>query len=161
MSRSETLATRLGEVILNGTWIANTNWKDQLEQSDWQEATAQSPSTNTIAALAQHIHYYVAGVKEVFLTGKLEIRDKYSFEFPAITSQSQWQEFQDLFWADTVALINHVRALSEEQLTQPFVKREYGDYYRNIDAMIEHSYYHLGQVVLLRKQAADLTGHIR
>ncbi len=26
-----------------------------------------------------------------------------------------------------------------------------GDYLRNIDGMIEHSYYHLGQIVLIEK----------
>jgi len=81
MSRSETLATRLGEVILNGTWIANTNWKDQLEQSDWQEATAQSPSTNTIAALAQHIHYYVAGVESIATSCIRSSQQKPSYQY--------------------------------------------------------------------------------
>jgi hypothetical protein len=32
-----------------------------------------------------------------------------------------------------------------------FVDAKYGDYARNIEGVIEHSYYHLGQVVLVRK----------
>ena len=39
MTKSEQLANRLREVILNGTWIANTNFKDQLENLDWKIAT--------------------------------------------------------------------------------------------------------------------------
>jgi len=34
----------------------------------------------SIAALTFHINYYVAGVLNVFQGGKLEIRDKYSFD---------------------------------------------------------------------------------
>lgn len=35
--------------------------------------------------------------------------------------------------------------------SQPFVKQEYGTYLRNIEAQIEHSYYHLGQISLIKK----------
>jgi hypothetical protein len=36
-------------------------------------------------------------------------------------------------------------------LSQPFVKDEYGSCLQNIEAQIEHSYYHLGQVSLIKK----------
>ena len=32
-----------------------------------------------------------------------------------------------------------------------FVDQKYGDYQRNIDLMIEHAYYHLGQILILKK----------
>jgi hypothetical protein len=41
--------------------------------------------------------------------------------------------------------------MNDNKLTESFVEEKYGTYYRNIDAMIEHSYYHLGQIVLLKK----------
>jgi hypothetical protein len=41
-------------------------------------------------------------------------------------------------------------------MQQPFVNEKYGSLQRNIDAMIEHSYYHLGQIVLIRKIIANL-----
>ncbi|MEZ4782420.1 MAG: DUF1572 domain-containing protein, partial [Flavobacteriaceae bacterium] len=63
MNKSEQLANRLREVILNGTWIANTNFKKQLESLDWKIATKKFQSLNTISVLAQHIHYYIDGIK--------------------------------------------------------------------------------------------------
>jgi hypothetical protein len=33
---------------------------------------------------------------------------------------------------------------------QPFVDEKYGSYQRNIEGVIEHSYYHLGQVSIIR-----------
>ena len=36
MNKTEQLANRLREVVLNGTWIADTNYKDLLEDVDWK-----------------------------------------------------------------------------------------------------------------------------
>ena len=41
--------------------------------------------------------------------------------------------------------------MTEEKLNEHFVDEKYGNYQRNIDAMIEHSYYHLGQIVMIKK----------
>jgi len=148
---STQLANRLKEVILNGTWIANTNIKAQIENLDYTVANKQIQSLNNIAVLAQHIHYYVSGIKNVFVNGNLEIRDKFSFDFPPITSQKQWESFQNLFWKDTEELIQHISDLSNSELQNPFVDEKYGSYQRNIDGLIEHAYYHLGQIVLIKK----------
>ena len=75
MKRTEQIANRFREVILNGVWIANTNYKDQLANITWHQATTKTGSLNTIAALAFHIHYYIAGILNVFEGGALEIRD--------------------------------------------------------------------------------------
>lgn len=34
MHSSKQLANRLDEILLNGTWVANTNYKDQLDSLD-------------------------------------------------------------------------------------------------------------------------------
>lgn len=145
------LANRFREVILNGTWIANTNYKNQLEGLDYKIATSQVDSLNTIAVLAQHIHYYIKGINNVFNGGKLEIRDTYSFDFNPIESQSQWEEFLEKFWNDAEEFASFVEKMSNEKLNEPFVDEKYGSYLRNIDGMIEHSYYHLGQISLHKK----------
>ena len=41
--------------------------------------------------------------------------------------------------------------MPEGQLKENFVDEKYGSYLRNIDGMIEHCYYHLGQIVLIKK----------
>ncbi|WP_299525751.1 DUF1572 family protein [Winogradskyella sp.] len=151
MEPSTQLANRLREVILNGTWIANTNYKHQIEHLDVTTANTKVPSLNTIAVLAQHIHYYIEGVKNVFINGELNIRDKYSFDFPAITSQEEWLAFQKRFWDDTEALANYVEQLNDDQLMEHFVDEKYGNYQRNIDGLIEHAYYHLGQIAIIKK----------
>lgn len=151
MNAIQQTALRFREVFLNGTWIANTNYKDQLQGMDLATATADAGTSNTIAVLAQHIHYYVKGVKQVLEGGTLDISDKYSFDFPPMLSQAAWDDFLQGFWQDAEAFAVLIEQLSEEQLQQPFVDEKYGNYQRNIDCMIEHAYYHLGQIVLIRK----------
>ncbi len=151
MNNAQQTANRFREVILNGTWIANTNFKHQLEHLEYQIATTKIGSLNTIAVLAQHIHYYTNGINSVFKGGKLEIRDAYSFDFPPIESQEQWETFLSKFWNDSEEFASFVEKMSDDQLNHSFVDEKYGSYLRNIDAMIEHSYYHLGQIVLIKK----------
>ncbi|MDV7140783.1 DUF1572 family protein [Maribacter sp. TH_r10] len=151
MKSAQQLADRLEETILNGTWVANTNYKDQLNDLDWKTATTKIESLNSIAILAQHIHYYTKGILEVFKGGTLDISDKYSFDFPPISSQNEWENFLNRFWNDTEQLIKLIKELPEDSLNHVFVDKKYGTYLRNINGMIEHSYYHLGQIVLLKK----------
>src|SRR5688500_5185539 len=98
MENTQTIATRFREVILNGTWIANTNFKDQLTGLSWEIAVKKINSLNTIALLAQHVHYYIKGINNVFEGGALEIKDKYSFDFAPIETQGQWEGFLNTFW---------------------------------------------------------------
>ncbi|RBQ03329.1 DUF1572 family protein [Pedobacter miscanthi] len=44
-----------------------------------------------------------------------------------------------------------VEKMPDEKFDEVFVNEKYGSYLRNIEAVIEHSYYHLGQIVLIRK----------
>lgn len=151
MNQSTQIANRVREVILNGTWIANTNFKDQLADSDWQRTTKKVDSLNTIADLAQHIHYYISGILNVFNGGTLDIKDQFSFNFPPIESQEEWNLFLDKFWNDSEDFARRVEAMSDEKLDSVFVDEKYGSFRRNIEAVIEHSYYHLGQIVLIKK----------
>jgi len=154
MKQTEQLANRLRELILNGTWIANTNYKHQLENLDWKIATTKYQSLNSVAVLAQHIHYYISGITNVFVNNKLEIRDKFSFDFLPIESQKEWEIFLNQFWNDTITLADFIEKMPEENLNKDFVDAKYGTYLRNIDGMMEHGYYHLGQIVLLKKLLA-------
>ena len=62
MSSVSQLAKRFREVLLDGLWIANTNFKDQLSNVTWEQATAKVGSLNTIAMLTFHIDYYITNL---------------------------------------------------------------------------------------------------
>ena len=145
------LARQFKEVYLEGKWVVSTNLKAELSEVNWQQATTKIGTLNTIAALAFHLSYYVAGVKEFLEGGELTIRDKYSFDFAPIQSENDWQRLLSKMWKDANEFVTAVEALPAEKLNEVFVREEYGTYARNIHAIIEHSYYHLGQIVLLKK----------
>jgi hypothetical protein len=145
------LASRLQEVLLNGKWIANTNFKEQIISISWEQAIEKVGNLNTVALLTFHVNYYLKGLLNVFEGGNLEIKDKFSFDMPEITSETDWLNLVDEFVSNAEKFINHVEKMDDNLLTQPFVKEENGSYLRNIEAQIEHSYYHLGQVSLIKK----------
>jgi hypothetical protein len=145
------LANRFREVILNGHWVANTNYHEQLSQIPFEKVTVKLHGLNSIAALSQHVHYYINGVNNVLKGGDLNISDKYSFDFPLLENELQWSHFLDRFWKDAENFAGNAELLSDDQLNSVFTDIKYGTYLRNIECMIEHSYYHLGQVVLIRK----------
>ena len=151
MNITSQTARRFKEVILDGTWVSNTNYKNQLTGLDWSIAIAKINSFNSIAQLAQHIHYYIKGVLNVLKGGSLDIRDKYSFDFPPIQSQEEWENFLQLLWGDAEEFASLIEQMPEKKLLSVFVEEKYGSYLRNIDGLIEHSYYHLGKIVLLKK----------
>ncbi|MBL7926812.1 MAG: DUF1572 family protein [Bacteroidia bacterium] len=148
------LAARLTEVFLNGQWIAQTNYKEQLTNITWQQAIYKQRNLNSIAALAFHVNYYIKGLNQVFAGGNLDIKDAYSFDMPPVKSQTDWDNIVDGFFIDARTFIKHIEQMDEQQLNKSFVKTEYGSYLRNIEAQLEHAYYHLGQIVLIKKLMA-------
>lgn len=161
MKSTTQIANRFREVLLNGTWVANTNFKAQLSGLDWQQATRKWGSLNTIASLTFHIHYYIAGLLSVLEGGPLTIRDKYSFDCPPIQSPEDWERLRDNLLNDAEKFAQLLEQLPEERLSEDFIDKKYGTYQRNFDALIEHSYYHLGQVVLIRKMLFSDTSLLR
>lgn len=152
-----TIANRLREVLLNGHFIANTNYQEQLAGLDWQQATKQIHNLNTIAALTYHINYYMAGILDAFETGKLTISDKFSFDLPPIQSEQDWQDLVEMLLTNTSKLSDAMEQMTAHELSQPFFDEKCGTYLRNLEGVIEHSYYHLGQIVLIKKMLAGST----
>ncbi|MGB6269710.1 MAG: DUF1572 domain-containing protein, partial [Olleya sp.] len=142
---------RLKEVLLDGQWIANTNYKDQIESVNYKQATTKISNLNSIALLTFHINYYIDGILNVFDGGTLDIKDKYSFDAPLMTSDKDWEDLKSKFLKNAQLFIDKVNQMDDNQLKSPFVDIKYGSYLRNIEGVIEHSYYHLGQISLLKK----------
>lgn len=151
MNTNEFLASRLEEVFINGTWIVNTNYKAQLQKLSWEKATEKIAGPNSIAALTFHINYYLNGILEAFKTGELTIKDQYSFDVKPINNQNEWNNLVETLLTNAERFIVAVSQMNDEILNSDFFDKKYGTYYRNIEGVIEHSYYHLGQITLINK----------
>lgn len=151
ISRNITTASRLREIFLNGRWIAGTNYKEQLQSVNWQQAIHKVDNLNTIAALTYHINYYLQGLLHAFETSKLEISDQYSFNLDSINSESDWEKLVATFLSHAEKFVIAVEGMDETTFDQAFLDNKYGTLQRNLEGVIEHGYYHLGQIVLIRK----------
>ena len=155
MKKNQKIAGRFREVVLDGKWVVQTNYKAQLSGLSWEQATKKIGSLNTIADLTFHIHYYISGILNVLEGGKLEIKDQFSFNYIPIQSQQVWEALLAKLWYDTEKFASIVEQMNEAQLDEDFSNEQYGDYAKNINALIEHCYYHLGQIVLIKKLQFD------
>jgi hypothetical protein len=150
MNLSGQLAKHIRDVHFGGNWTS-VNLKDTLADVTWQQATTQVQSLNNIATLVYHVHYYISAVTKVLEGGPLEAKDIYSFGHPPIQSQEDWQALLDKTWVDVERFAALVALLPESLLWENFTDEKYGTYYRNIQGIIEHTHYHLGQIVVIKK----------
>lgn len=150
MKLAAQVARHFREIHFGGNWTTSC-LKDVLADVSWQQATTRVQSFNTIAALVFHTHYFVAAVLNVLKGGPLEAHDKYSFDVPPITSQQEWDALLQKVWADADEFAALVEQLPDLQMWSPLADEKYGTWYRNLHGIIEHSHYHLGQIVIIKK----------
>jgi len=150
MSVTIQIANHFREVHFGGNWTA-VNLKDTLAGISWQQAVTPVHSFNTIAALVYHMNYYVSAVLKVLEGAPLNASDKYSFDCPPIQSQEDWENLVNKTFADAEKFAALIEQLPEHTLWEDFYDNKYGNYYRNIHGIIEHTHYHLGQVSLIKK----------
>lgn len=150
MSLITHIAKHFKDIHFGGNWTCS-NLKDNLEGITWEQATTKVYDLNTIAALVYHINYYVSTVLKVLEGGDLEGSDKISFNHPPIESQEDWDKMVSKVWSDAERFTKLVEQLPEEKLWEIFSDEKYGNYYRNLNGIIEHSHYHLGQIAIIKK----------
>ena len=150
MNLSTQIAKHFREVHFGGNW-ASSNLKDQLSNISWQQAVAKIHNFNTIATLVFHTNYYVSVVLKVLEVGPLDAHDKFSFDHPPIQSPEDWKAMLDKSWSDAEKMAGLIEQLPESKMWEDFTEAKYGSYYRNFHGIIEHTHYHLGQIVLIKK----------
>ena len=154
MTNSKQLADHIRQVHFGGNWIW-VNLKDTLSDVSCEQANAKMQSFNTIAALAYHINYYVQAILNVLKGNKLDASDKFSFDHPLLDSKRSWNKFLLKSWTDAEQLANLVEQIPDNNLFEDFSDNKYGNLYRNILGLIEHTHYHLGQIVLIKRMIAE------
>jgi len=154
MNLSTQMAKHFRDVHFGGNWTTS-NLKDQLADVTWQQATTQVHTLNTIVTLSYHVHYFVHEVLKVLKGGELEAHDKYSFDHPPINSQEDWDNLKERIFADAAEFADLVEQLRAEKLFEAFTDAKYGNYYRNIAGITEHTHYHLGQIAVIKKILAE------
>lgn len=151
MSRTQELSDRLRELFLIGKWVANTNYQTLLLEVSWQQARSVYANLNSIAQLTYHVNYYLDGLLRAFDSGVLDISDRFSFDLPAIESEMDWELLRASLLANASRFAEKVASMEDSWLEAPFIDPRYGTVLRNLEGVLEHSYYHLGQIRLIKK----------
>lgn len=151
------IAKQIRDVHLGGNWT-DSSLKDHLQDLTWQQAITKVDSLNTIATLVYHMNYYLCAVLKVLAGGPLKSKHKLSFDHPLIRNQEEWNALLDKTWADADHFSALLEKLPDTRLWEDFSENKHGNYYRNIQGVIEHIHYHLGQIVLIKKLILQAKG---
>ena len=149
MNSGQQIAKHLREVHVGKTWTA-VSLREKLADVTWEQATTRVGSFHTIASLVFHINYYIRVAIQVLEGGPFESDDKLSFDCPAVLSAEDWERLVNESWRDAETLAKLVERLSDETLAQYFVDEEGGTNFRCLQGRVEHAYYHLGQISILK-----------
>ncbi len=150
MILTQQIAKHFRDIHFGGNWTVS-NLKETLSDVTWEQATTQVHSFNTIAILTFHMNYFVSVVLRVFQGQPLTGNDKLSFDVPPITSQEDWEKLVNKSLTEAEELAKLIEQMPEERLWEDFTDKKFGNYYRNLHGVIEHSHYHLGQISLIKK----------
>lgn len=150
MNTPRHIAKHFRDVFFGGNWT-DSNLKGQLAGVTWEQATTQVHEFNSIATLTFHIHYFVGVALKVLQGGPLEGKDALSFDHPPINNQEDWENMLERIWKDANEFEALTEKLPEDKLWEPFTDKKFGNYYRNLNGIIEHTHYHLGQIALIKK----------
>lgn len=150
MSNTTQIAKHIKEVFFGGNWTW-VNLETSLKEVSWQQATTKVYQLNTIAQLTFHIDYYTRAIISVLQGEKLVAHDKYSFDCPEISNETDWELLKTNAFKNATTLIGLVENNADEVLNTIFVEEKYGNYWRNFHGFLEHTHYHLGQIVVIKK----------
>ncbi len=132
-------------------WIGN-NFKETLHGVDAAMAAASiSVQSNSIWQLASHIIYWRTTVTNR-LTGSDNPPPFKDFLLPAELNEANWKQTLHDFEAAYHALRNAIHKIRDENLDKPTLKPKQ-TYYDLIMGCLQHDAYHLGQMMLLKKNS--------
>ena len=145
MSKSAFIASRVHALFFGPNWT-ETSLSELIQNHTFAEFLNTKVGTNSAAAVLFHIHYYQKAQLSVLQGGSLNAKDSESFHHPKWVNESDWLQFGSDVLETGRELELAVSKLPESKWSEAFVKAEYGSYESNLIGMLEHSYYHFGQL---------------
>lgn len=145
MSKSAFIASRVHALFFGPNWT-ETNLSKLIQNHTFDEFSFAKLGTNTAASVLFHIHYYQKAQLSVLQGGPLNAKDSESFHHPIWKDESDWLQFGSSVVDTGRELEAAIAQLPDSIWSTPFVKAEYGSYETNLIGMLEHSYYHFGQL---------------
>jgi Protein of unknown function (DUF1572) len=145
------LARHIREIHFGNNWT-DVDMTMVLKDVTWQQAVATPiPNANSIAVLVFHMNFYLNYVHKSIKEGVYPFEHNDSFKVSPIQSETDWQALLQKTWDDAEAFAQTVEKLSVSPNFFNAVPPYHNSFYKNLQGIVEHNHYHLGQIVLLKK----------
>jgi len=150
MNTPQAIAKHCEELFFSNNWTGSA-FPAALDGITWKDAVLQIKQLNTIAVLVYHTGFYFKIQIRVLEGGPIQGTDKESFLVPNITNEEKWSRLKTDLFETVKKFISLLKEFPEDELHKDFSDGRFGSNFRNFIGVIEHSHYHLGQIVLLKK----------
>ncbi len=150
MTTSHLLSKHLQQFI-TGPNLTGSHLSQHLDDVSIKEANISLYGVNSIAQLVFHINYYISAVGDVLEGKPLLAKDSLSFDAPVITTETAWQSQKEQLYTAIHRCAQLAKSFPQEKLKEEFVLKKYGSYEHNLVGLLEHSHYHFGQIVIIKK----------
>ena len=149
MKITETLAKNLLNAFEGNNWT-DVSIKDTLAGLSWQQVTTQTPaSPNTIASLVNHLWYWNTIIMERMKGNYPNVPETNGFDVSELHDDADWQILIKKTHQSFINLANAIRQFPEEKLMET-PKTGASTINANLFGIVEHAYYHLGQIVIVK-----------
>ena len=150
MKFTQNIAKQIKEIYFGKSWTTS-DYQSQLKNITLEQASMSINGLNSIATLLYQTTYYIDAQLSVLRGEKLTASDKESFYLPKMDSETDWQNMIKISLQKAQTLIDHIEEMSDAKLSKNFNGDKYGTWHRNLSGLLEHNYYHLGQISLIKK----------
>jgi hypothetical protein len=150
MKTLDLISKHLKELYFGNNWTG-ASFPTVTEGIDWNLAVKQRDGFNSIATLIHHMNFYVIAAIDAINGATSILPDKASFINPIIQSEEDWTNLKQRSLDAVTQLLELLSQQEDDLLLKTFVVKAHGNYYRFIQGLIEHSHYHLGQIMILKK----------
>ncbi len=145
MKTATELAERINDMYQGENW-SGLNLKDLLADISFSEATTLTKVSNySIASVVAHIIYYLKSVTNNMESDDVDIREEKGFQIKNMEGDVDWQELLRTLGLAVANLVNKINDMDANENIET-VQID-----RNLHAAIEHCYYHLGQLLFLKR----------
>ncbi len=149
MTISQQIAQHLFDVHEGDNWT-DVNIKNTLNNVLCPQAIAiTAASKNSIAALLYHICFYTNIVHQRLRGIDPFINDKNGFDHPEIRNEADWQGIINQCFQAASSLEESLQNYPDDKLFMPLFENR-PTAYKAMHGLIEHTHYHLGQIVLIK-----------
>jgi uncharacterized damage-inducible protein DinB len=150
MKLTDLISVHIKEVYEGNNWTG-VNISDIIKDINWQQAQQKTAgSSNTIASLLHHLYYWNGILMQRINGVDPSIPDINGFDVDELKNETDWNALRERARQSFQQLADAVKNFPEEKLSETYAVGK-SSYYKNLQGIVEHAHYHLGQMVILKK----------